>query len=186
MCHSASLCPCPSPPGPSPRRAISPFEAMGGLGRACAQNCVLCRYASTISGRFRVHFPQKGVFGHPHASENARSSDGACMPCNAPNEATNSRDRQPYVYIRYTNRSAWPYMRGTCRIRCSRDPQNRGFRETVTGWLVPIRLGPRASTACAIYIPTSSNIPCMHTSTTARARSSGPPERAYAHAAREH
>ena len=100
--------------------------------------------------------------------------------------ATNSRDRKPYVYIRYTNRSAWPYMRGTCRIRCSRDPQNRGFRETVTGWLVPIRLGPRASTACAIYIPTSSNIPCMHTSTTARARSSGPPERAYAHAAREH
>ena len=101
-------------------------------------------------------------------------------------QLTCSRDRKPYVYIRYTNRSAWPYMRGTCRIRCSRDPQNRGFRETVTGWLVPIRLGPRASTACAIYIPTSSNIPCMHTGTTARARSSGPPERAYAHAAREH
>ena len=40
----------------------------------------------------------------------------------------------------------------TCRIRCSRDPQKRGFREPPPPWLLPIGLAPRARIACIIHI----------------------------------
>ena len=72
----------------------------------------------------------------------ALPSDGACMPCSAPNGATNSCDRQRYIYRCYTNRCAWSGMRATCRIRCSRDPQKRGFRETPPPLASANRIGP--------------------------------------------
>ena len=133
-------------------------KSVTGHGPTCGMRMLNFLFLQASQRRLKAaRRPKSGVYRHPPSEfllPRPPAMGMQCsMPCSTPNGATNSCDRQRYIYIDAIRIDAHGLACAQhAAYTAPETPRNGGFGRPPPPWLLPIGLAPRARIACIIHI----------------------------------